>query len=395
MQGTVVLERLLNSTAKIKLLEGGSRSSKTWSIIQEILLICQASEGLEFTITREKLTWLKSTVVKDFGKVLHMYGIPIHPTINTRRSEQEYNLLGNEIAFIGADEEKKLSGRSQDYYWMNEVFGMTKMQHDQLEMRTSVGGWIDYNPIAVRMWAYDLEDRPDVELIRSTILDNPFAPDEVVRKIMGYEPTPANIKNGTADPYMWDVYGLGKRAKLKGLIYDNVKIVDAMPADLKKRGYGLDFGFTNDPSALIDCGLHGGEIYLDEIIYDTGMTNPEIYQDARNNGVDMNRYAYADDSAPKDIRELNNLGWRGVKEAKKGKINHGIQVVQQYPINITRRSTGLRNEADRYKWALDRAGENLNKPVDKFNHGWDAVRYWAINELQETTFKSAKFNFKS
>ena len=395
LEGTIVLQKLLDSKAKIKSLRGGSRSSKTWSILQHIDLLCQDDTPYSFTIIRAKLTWLKSTVLKDFEKIIDSLGWPIYPAINTRRSEQEYNLLNNEIVFIGAEEEKKLFGRSQDYFWFNEATELTKYHFDQVEMRTSIGGWLDYNPIGTDLWPYEVEERTDVELIESTVLDNPFAPQANYDKIMSYELTPKNIAAGTADAYMWDVYGLGKPAKLEGLIYKDIEIIDIMPTELNKQGYGLDFGFTNDPTALYDCGLHNGSIHADEVIYDTGLTNPDIFRLAKERGVDFSRPCYADDASPKDIKELYDLGWYGITEAKKGKINHGIQLLKQYPINITKRSAGIRKEADRYKWATDREGKSLNTPVDKFDHGWDAVRYWGVNELEESVIKPAKFTIRT
>ena len=387
IQGTIVLKHLLESKAKIKSLRGGSRSSKTWSIIQHICLLCQDDTPYSFTITRSQLTWLKDTVLKDFGKIIYDLGWPIYPAINPRRSQQEYSLLNNEIVFIGGDDENKLFGRSQDWFWMNECIELSKRHFDQIEMRTNIGGWLDYNPVGIDLWPYLVEDRVDVDLILSTVLDNPFVPQAIYDKIMSYEDTPENIAAGTADAYMWDVYGLGKAAKLEGLIYKKVNIVDEMPPDLKKHGYGLDFGFTNHPSALMECGLYDGEIWIDEVIYENDLTNPEIYDDAKDKDVDLNLRTYADDASPKDIKELYNLGWRGIREAKKGDIDHGIQLLKQYRINITKRSRGMRKEAEKYKWATDREGNNLNKPVDAHNHGWDAVRYWAINELKDSTIK--------
>lgn len=390
IQGTTVLQQLLESQAKIKSLRGGSRSSKTHSIIDHICLLCQDPTPYSFTITRLQLTWLKDTVLKDFGKIIYDLGWPIYPSINRRRSQQEYNLLDNEIVFMGGEDEGKLFGRSQDYFWMNECIELTKRHFDHLEMRSSRGGWLDYNPVGVDLWPYLVEDRLDVDLIESTILDNPFAPQGNYDKIMSYEETPENIANGTFDQYMWDVYGLGKAAKLEGLIYKKVKIVDSMPMDLKKRGYGLDFGFTNHPSALMDCGLFDGQVYIDEALYETDLTNPDMYREASDKQVDFQLRTWADDAHPKDIKELYTLGWRGITAAKKGDIDHGIQLLKQYPINITKRSRGMRKEAEKYKWAQDREGKNLNKPVDANNHGWDAVRYWAINNLEDRKIKPAR-----
>jgi len=215
------------------------------------------------------------------------------------------------------------------------------------------------------------------------MLDNLFLPDTIRKKILSYEPTPTNIDNGTADEYYWQVYGLGIRADVKGLVYTNIKGVEKMPDGGKLLGYGLDFGFTNDPTALVKVVEYDGELWADELIYETGLTNPDIYARAGELGVNFHDTTVADSAEPKSIEELRRLGWR-VEGANKGadSITQGIDVVKRYRLNITTRSVGLREEVRNYKWQHDKKTDTYsNKPVDAFNHSLDGIRYVALNRI--------------
>jgi len=192
------------------------------------------------------------------------------------------------------------------------------------------------------------------------------------------------------DNNYWLIYGLGERGMLRGLIFDHCKQVDSMPSQLKNEARGLDFGFTNDVTAMIHCGVSEGEIYLDEEIYETGLTNiinpkaehqKSIEQRLEGLGIKKNDEVYADSAEPKSIRDLRNCNYL-VLPTKKGKdsIVNGIDVIRRYPINITARSVNLWKEARNYKWQ-EVDGKQINKPVDAFNHAWDAVRYWALAKI--------------
>lgn len=266
---------------------------------------------------------------------------------------------------------------------------ISKTHFDQLEMRTTKQGVIDYNPIDDTHWVFDLQKRPDAGLIRSTMLDNPFNPPAVRNKILSYEPTPENVARGTADSYMWDVYGLGKKAKLKGVIFTNWQIVPDVPEDARPLGLGLDFGFSNHPTALIDCYLYNNEIYLDELLYETGLTNIEVKPgddsvEKRLKEFDLDEThdpITADSAEPKSIEELRRAGFN-IDGADKGEdsITYGIDLMKGYKINITKRSINLEKEMRRYKWMEDKNGEPLKRkgksiPIDDYNHAIDAARY--------------------
>lgn len=368
--------------AKIKILEGGSRSSKTWSIIQTLIEYCHKNTGKRITVCRAKLTWLKQTVLKDFVGVLKLYGMYNERLHN--KTENIITLNGNEIAFIGLDEKQKLHGRTQDRFWINEAVEATREDFDQLEMRTSEDGILDYNPNTTNSWIYtNVEPRPDAILIHSTMLDNPFLPDTIRKKIQSYEPTPENIEHGTADEYYWQVYGLGMRADVKGLVYNNIRWVEEVPPEAKLLGNWIDFGYTNDPTSVGKLYLSEGELWADELIYESGLTNQDITRKAEE--VDINRRddSVADSAEPKSIEELRREGWN-VEGARKGQdsITQGIDVVKRYRLNITTRSKGLREEARNYKWQYDKATDTYrNKPVDAFNHSFDGIRYVCLNKI--------------
>ena len=368
------LDQSIKEGYRIHVLEGGSRSSKTWSIIQRLLLHAQMNPNTEFTICRQKMTWLRITLLKDFEEITRIYGIPVEPEWNPNRPNQEYKILGCGFTFLGLDEPQKLHGRKQDIAWINEAMEASLADFDQLEMRTNDFMILDYNPSQEHHWIFErVEPREDANLFRSTQLDNPFLPEAIRKKILGYEPTEENKRRGTADETNWKIYGLGIRAQQKGLIYTNWKVVNSMPDNYKKRSIGLDFGFTNDPTAAIDLRLSEGKIWMDELLYQTGMTNPEIAR-ALPKGIPI----IADSAEPKSIEELRRLGVE-VQASVKGpdSVRQGIQLMQQYELCITERSINLIRELKNYKWKIDNNGKVQNQPIDNFNHLLDAARYGA------------------
>jgi phage terminase large subunit len=385
---TEVYEKTVNASKDYKIIchQGGSRSSKTWSIFQFLLGKAIAGEGITVTIVRDKMTWIKSTLLLDFKKIINLMELPISPDINVNRAEQVYNVNGSEFAFYGLDYSEKLHGRTQDWFWINEAMEVGKKHFDQLEMRTSVGGILDYNPYDDLHWVFDLPKRPDVIVIKSTQLDNPFLPQTMRDKILSYKPTPENIANGTADNYMWQVYGLGNKARLKGTVFDNWDVVEDIPEQAKFIAYGKDFGYTNDPTTLIALYMMDNEIYLDQVLYKTGMTNQDIVVRYEELQINKRDEIYADSSEPKSIEEIRRQGYN-IRGAKKGadSIMYGIDLLKQYKIHITKRSTELENELRKYKFQEDKVGNVINKPVDVFNHCIDAVRYVAIMKLGRRT----------
>lgn len=291
-------------------------------------------------------------------------------------------MYNSEFAFFGLDDKGKLHGRKQHVFWMNEVMEDTRDDFDQLEMRTSDLGILDYNPYDDQHWVFNLQLRPDVAVIHSTMLDNPFLPESIITKIRSYEPTEENVKNGTADAYMWDVYGQGKKARLEGAIFRNWTI-EPVPETARLVGYGLDFGFTNDPTSLTAMYQGDGEVYFHEMLYETDLVNQDIAARMKDMGVDANALIYADSAEPKSIKEIQHQGFRNIRPVSKGRdsVIFGIDILKSVVFHITPQSINAENELRRYKWAQDSSGRSLNKPIDDFNHWIDAARYIASMTL--------------
>ena len=393
ISASVIFEKLYESKKRIIVLEGSARSTKTFSIIQYIILQHLQKKGLRTTIARSKLTWAKSSVVIDFLEILDTHFGLYNPS-NWNKSEQIYRLNSGEVSFIGLDEPQKVHGRKQDIFWINEAIECEYKDFEQLIIRTTTKAILDYNPSLEQHWIYDkVIPRDDCFFIHSTFKDNPFLISDIRLEILRLEPTPDNIAQGTADEVSWKIYGLGVRAAHEGLIFSKVDIVKELPSreEWKRHFYGQDFGFSNDPSALIHIVLAHGELYFDEIFYKRGLTNIRNSQNPHQQSIqemyethNIKKYdrIWADKAEPKSIQDLVNCGYN-IKAADKGpdSVNAGIDLILRYKCHITERSINAIKEKNNYKWKADKAGVLLNEPIDAWNHFWDSCRYGCVMEL--------------
>ena len=236
---------------------------------------------------------------------------------------------------------------------------------------------LDYNPTNPHSWVRDLETAKlpgGVDLFTSTFYDNPFIGEKQIKLYEMWKETNWN---------KWLVFGMGEYGEIAGAIYTNWDYCDVFPEDVEKFWYGLDFGFTNDPTTLIKVGIQGGEIYVDELIYERGMTNQDIARRLRELRINPNDDIICDSAEPKSIEEIKRERFRAVP-AKKGpgsKLN-GIDILQRYKINITNRSKNIIDEIINYTWKKSRNNsEFINTPVDDWDHALDALRYVALNKL--------------
>lgn len=341
-------------------------SGKTWQIFLFFLIKALNGENITITIVRDKLSWIRGTLLKDFEEITNTYKIPVYPEINPNRQDQVYTVGNTEFAFFGLDYPAKLHGRKQDYVWINEVMEVARKAFDQLEMRTTRKILIDFNPYDDLHWIYDLNKRDDVKFLKSTMLDNPFLSQNIIDKIKSYEPTPENERLGTADNYMWQVYGLGNKAKLQGVVY-NWSNIEAVPEDAKLLARGLDFGFSNSPTALVDVYTYNKEVIIDELIYQTGLLDSELV--ALMQGLDKNVEIYADPADAKAIEEIRRAGFN-IKKANKSNdsIRFGISILRDYVVRVTARSINTDSEARKYRWKEGKDGKSTNEPIDDFNH---------------------------
>ncbi len=352
----------------IYVLEGGSRSSKTISIIQFLLAYAETYIGTpkRIIISRAVGTWITGTVLVDFLNVVKAYGW--YNNRNYNKTLRIYKLFDTEFWFVGLDDEQKLHGMSSDGFWINEAIESTKEDLDQLEMRCTGFGILDYNPTEEDHWIYDtVLKRGDVKFIHSTMLDNPFIPDNSRKKILSYEPTQANYKNGTVDKRKWEIYGLGKRAKIEGLIFESFEIIKEIPEWVRKRFTGIDFGYTNDPTAMGEVGIHDNTLYIDELCYQTRMTIADITKKLKE--VNLNRKIISESADPRLVDEIHNSGFNiHPVEKGKGSVEAGIEKMKTMKICITERSINAIKEFKNYTYQQDKTGKFLNVPIDDMNH---------------------------
>lgn len=389
-----IFTKTLEANTRVICHEGSARASKTISILQYLIMRCLESK-VSVTICRARLTWAKATVLPDFLWVLDEHFKSFNPD-NFNKSESIYNFPnGSNVAFIGLDEENKLRGRKQDYAYLNECIECEYESYQQIAIRTIKQIIICYNPSAEEHWLYSkVIPRSDCTFIKSTFNDNPFLQKEVRDEILRLEPTEENIRQGTADAVSWAIFGKGERASHKGLIFPDWKIVDEIPDKelWKHEFYGQDFGYSNDPAALVHVIYAKGELWLDELIYEKGLTNiknpekPEqvsLQQRYEELGISKKVPIWADSSEPKSIQDLANCGYF-IAGADKGpdSINAGIVTLKRFKVNITSRSVNLIKEKNNYKWREDKNKSILDKPIDMWNHGIDATRMAVFMELK-------------
>lgn len=364
--------------------EGGSRSSKTYSLIQFfIVLALSSTERKRIACCRKKGTWLLSTVWVDFNNIIADLGLLGKVYIN--QSRHIIKIGSWTFEFVGLDDQQKLHGLTCNIFWINEAMEATKDDFDQLEQRCSDFSILDYNPTAEEHWIYDnVCRRPDCYFDHSTMIDNPFIPANMRRKILSYEPTEENYANGTVDIRKWKIYGLGERAKIEGLIFDKVTLIKEIPFWVKKRWRSLDFGFTNDPTAICTVGFHDDCLYIDEECYQTHMTTPDIISHLKTLPEARTRKIWADNAEPREIAEIKNAGLP-MMTATKGanSVLFGIDYMQGLKrIYVTEKSLDVKKEFDNYTWQQDpKTGRFINVPVDNYNHAIDGVRYVCWMEL--------------
>ena len=361
MEVTPVFTRNRTSTKKIVINRGGTRSSKTYSIAQLCALWLITGEigkgnyihkGVWSTVRKHQTT-LEKTVVRDFEEILINNGW--YDMISHNKTKKTYKYQGRMVEFFGADDQQKLRGSKRAILYCNEANELDyKGEFFQLLMRTTDKIFIDFNPDDEDVWINtELEQRrtlekKDVETIVSTYKDNTFLPQGLVEEIEYLQKT---------DPEFWKIYGLGEYGNITGLIFENRTIVDSIPDNAKLVCYGLDFGFTNDPTAVTAIYKHDNSIYLDEVVYDYGLTNTDIATKLKELGVSRLDDVICDSAEPKSIEELYRLGINAIP-AKKGadSIRNGIDILKRYDINITRKSTNVIKEFKKYKWAVDKNG---------------------------------------
>jgi phage terminase large subunit len=369
-----------NATTDIVINQGGTSSGKTFSIIQNLFLHAIEESNQVITIVGQDIPNLKVGALRDAHNIIEQTPELNNYIIDFNKSDRVFTFInGSIIEFKSYDNPQDSKSGKRDYLFINEANGIDKAVWDELYFRTRKKSYLDYNP-NVTFWVHkELIGKPNVTLIISDHRHNTFLDDKSHSKIEGIE-----------DYELWKVYARGLTGKLEGVIFREYNVIDKVPEDAKLVGYGLDFGFTNDPSTLIAVYKYSGELILEELIYETGMLNKDISDRMFQLGIKGR--IVADSSEPKSIKELQSYGWQ-VEGANKGNdsVRQGINSLKRYKLNVTKNSFNLKTELNNYKWKQGKTGELQNEPIDIYNHCIDASRYVALNILDN--FASGKYNF--
>jgi phage terminase large subunit len=383
VEATEIFERNYDSDSKIVINRGGTRSSKTWSLNQLCALwLISGNYGTDkychegvWTTVRKYRTNLDGTVIRDFEDILKAEGW--YSGVDHNKTKKQYRYGKRLVEFIGADDEQKLRGAKRNILYCNEANELEyKQEFFQLLMRTENKIFLDFNPDDEQIWInQELEIKRskevgDVEVIVSNYKNNAFLPKSLIKEIEYLQQT---------DKEFWKIYGLGEYGNISGLIYENVKYVDSMP-DCKLVAHGLDFGYSIDSCAALSVYRKDDELYLKELIYERELTNHDIAEKLI--PIIGREELICDSAEPKSIEELYRLGLNA-KPASKGRdsILNGIDILKRYKINVVN-SSNLRREFRMYKWATDKNGNSLQKPIGQ-DHLMDALRYVALIHLKE------------
>ena len=370
-----VYGHLKRSDKKIVVEQGGTRSGKTYNILLWIIFhYCAKHTGHTITIARKTFPAVRSSVMRDFLDILKQHELYNEDAHN--KSNHEYKLNGNLVEFVSLDQPQKIRGRKRDLAFLNEANELTFEDWQQIVFRTNGRIVIDYNPSDTFHWIYDrVIPREDADFYQTTYRDNPFLDPTIVAEIERLKET---------DEHYWRVYGLGERGTNRAQIFQ-FSTYQQLPPQAKFLSYGLDFGFTNDPSALVGCYHWGDNLYFEELLYSTNLTNQDLSQQFVK--LDIGRYdeIFADSAEPKSIEELHRMGYN-IKPTAKGtdSINAGIDMLKRYKLHI--KGSNLMKEMENYKWLEDKNGNLLNKPEDKYNHAIDAIRYGVWNKLSKPNY---------
>lgn len=361
---TTATQKILTLKNRIRAVQGGSSASKTISILLYLIALAQGDKRKTLTsVCAESIPHLKRGAIRDFKNILLDHGYWKDANWNVTDSIYTFE-NGAIIEFFSTDNGDKLRGARRDRLFINEANNVTFEAFEQLEIRTKSFVFLDWNP-SNEFWFYTdvLGKRQDVDHIVLTYKDNEALDPRVVESL-------EQRKNRKG---WWLVYGLGLLGDVEGKIYKDWQIVDEVPHEARLERRGMDFGYTNDPSAIVDIYYYNGGYILDEICYQKGLSNRQLANILIEKADVL---TVADSAEPKSIDEIRGYGV-SIMGATKGKdsVSHGIQIVQDQRISVTKRSVNVIREYRNYLWMTDKDGKILNEPEHQFSHSMDAIRY--------------------
>lgn len=378
MKTTSVFDKNLgayNAKKRYIVNKGSTRSSKTYSQLQLLFLIAELSvKPKVISIVSESMPHLKKGCIRDFIDIVKDAGK--WNENNWNATDKIYKINNSIIEFFSADSAGKVHGPSRNILYLNECINIEYEIYRQLAIRTTETIFLDCNP-SFEFWLDEkvLPHKDKACLIHSTYKDNEYLTEAQIEE----------IESNRSDANWWRVYGEGLTGQLQGVVVENWDIVTEMPTEYKRRWLGMDFGFKNDPTAIVDIRLSGGELWINELLYSTGYDNMMIAEFLETIPIPKYLDIVADCQESKSIAEIRSKGWR-VEPSKKGKdsITMGISILNRYKKHVTQTSLNIIKEYRNYRWYVDEFGVSTNTPIGgKYDHSIDAQRYVCLNKLME------------
>jgi phage terminase large subunit len=373
---TTAIKKMLRLKKRKRIIQGGTLAGKTFGVLPILIDKAIREPLLEISVVSESIPHLRRGALKDFLKIMMMTNR--YRDVQFNKSTLKYTFAnGSYIEFFSVDQPDKLRGARRNILYINECNNVPFEAYNQLAIRTSGDIWLDYNPTN-EFWVHrELLNDGDVDFIILTYLDNEALPKSIIDEI-----ELARKKANESDYWSnwWKVYGLGQVGRLEGACIPDWREID-LPSDARLLCYGMDFGYSVDPTTLIALYKYNDSYIFDEVIYQKGLLNSEISNLLKSNNV--TDIIYADSAEPKSIAELNSYGHMVLPVSKgRDSIVYGINLINQNKVYVTSRSKNLKKELANYTWMQDKEGNTLNKPIDAYNHAIDATRYALTSQLE-------------
>lgn len=349
--------------------QGSSRSSKTYNILIWLIVYLLQNPKTRLSIVRATLPALKGSVFIDFKEILYKMKIFDKKALN--KSDFIYHFPnGSWVEFFSTDSEQKIRGRKRDILYCNEANELKFIEWQQLKMRTTRFAIVDYNPsFSGDHWICELNKDKRTYHFISTYKDNPFLEQTIIDEIESLQ-----HKNKS----LWQVYGLGQQSMIEGLIFSEIELVNEIPHWAKKRALSMDFGYTQDPTAIVECAVVDNDLYINELCYKTKMLSSDIVKELKPHQLKV----ISESADPRLIQEIANAGILIYPVQKyQGSVMGGITKMLDMKIKVTRNSLNAIKEFKNYTYNQNKDGKWLNEPIDAFNHAIDAVRYYVLGEL--------------